>query len=51
MLEPKDEGNIILQILGNIYPTTHSNTPKDVHLHHIFTCIMCTNLFIDKEEQ
>jgi len=51
VLEPKDEGTIILQILGTIYPTTWSNTPEDVDLYNIFTCIMRIKLFIDKEEQ
>jgi len=28
LLEPKDEGTIILQILGTIYPTTQSKRPR-----------------------
>jgi len=51
LLERKDEGTIILQILGTIYPTTQSNAPEDVDLYNIFTCMMRTKLFTDKEEQ
>jgi hypothetical protein len=51
LLEPKDEGMIILQILGTIYPTTQSNALEEVDLRNIFTCIMRTSLFIDEEEQ
>jgi len=51
VLEPTDEGIITLQILGTIYPTTQSNTPEDLDLYNIFTCIMRTKLFIHKEEQ
>jgi hypothetical protein len=51
LLEPKDGGTIILQILGTIYPTTQSNAPEDVDLYNIFICTMHTKLFIDKEEQ
>jgi hypothetical protein len=48
--DPKDEGIMILQMLGTIYPTTKCNTPQDVDLRTIFTCIMCTNLLTDNEE-
>jgi len=51
VLESKDEGTNTLQILGTIYPTTQSNSPEDVDLYNIFTCIICTKLFIHKEEQ
>jgi hypothetical protein len=51
LLEPKYEGTIFLQILGTIYPTTQSNAPEDADLYNIFTCIMHTKLFTDKEEQ
>ena len=51
VLEPKDEGTITLQILGTIYPTTQSNTPEDLDLYNIFTCITHTELFKHKEEQ
>jgi hypothetical protein len=51
LLEPKDEGTIILQILGTICLTTRSNAPEDVDLYNIFTCTMHRKLFTDKEEQ